>query len=101
MPHRQAAAYRQRATHLRTLATEMANAPSMSLHLHASVDTWCGPRADVCATELASAQHAVRGAADDLRTRAFVFDRAPTNSRPQSSALNTKPVCTRRVDSSA
>ena len=75
MPHRQAAAYRQRAAHFRTLATDMTNTPSMSLHLHAGVDTWYGPRADACATELTSAQHAVREAADDLRTRAFVFDR--------------------------
>ncbi len=52
MPHRQAAAYRQRATHLRTLATEMVNTPSMSLHLHADVDTWYGHRADAYVTEL-------------------------------------------------
>lgn len=75
MPHHQAATYRQRAAHLRTLATEMANTPSMSLHLHAGVDTWYGPRADACITELAGAQHAIREAVDDLRTRAFVFDR--------------------------
>ena len=75
MPHDQAAAYRQRAAHLRTLATEMANTPAMSLHLHAGVDTWYGPRANACITELAGAQHAVREAVDDLRTRAFVFDR--------------------------
>ena len=75
MPHHQAATFRQRAAHLRTLATEMTNTPSMSLHQHAGVDTWYGPRADACAAELARAQHAVREAADELRTRAFVFDR--------------------------
>ena len=75
MPHHQAAAYRQRAAHLRKLATEMANTPSMSLHLHAGVDTWHGPRADACTTALAGAQHVVREAVDDLRTRASAFDR--------------------------
>jgi len=75
MSHRQAAAYRQRATHLRTLANQIAGTPSMSLHRHADVDTWYGPRADACATELAGAQQAVREAVDDLHTQAFAFDR--------------------------
>ena len=75
MPHRQAATYRQRAADFRTLAGEMTTTPSMSLHLHAGVDTWYGPRADACASELAGAQHAIREAADELRTRAFIFDR--------------------------
>ena len=75
MSHYQAAVYRQRAAHLRTLATKIENTPSMSLHLHAGVDTWYGPRPDACATDLALAQQAVRDAIDDLHTQAFAFDR--------------------------
>lgn len=75
MSHHQAAAYRQRAAHLRALAHQIAETPSMSLHLHAGVDTWYGPRADACATELAGAQHTVREAVEELRTQSFIFDR--------------------------
>jgi hypothetical protein len=75
MPHHQAADYRRRATQLRTLAARLENTPSMSLHLHAGVDTWRGPRPDACVTDLAVAQRAVRDAADELQVRAFAFDR--------------------------
>jgi hypothetical protein len=75
MPHDQAAVYRRRAAHLRTLATQIESTPSMSLHLHAGVDTWYGPRPDACATDLALAQGAAREAIDDLRRQAFIFDR--------------------------
>ena len=75
MSHHQAAVYRQRAAHLRTLASQLADTPSMSLHLHAGVDTWYGPRPDACAADLALAQQAARDAIDDLHTQAFAFDR--------------------------
>jgi hypothetical protein len=75
MSHHQAAAYRRRAAHLRALANQITHTPSMSLHLHAGVDTWHGPRADACATELANAQHTVREAVDELHTQSFIFDR--------------------------
>lgn len=75
MSHYQAAVYRQRAAHLRALAAQMTSTPSMSLHLHAGVDTWYGPRPDACVTDLALAQQAVRNAADDLQAQAFAFDR--------------------------
>lgn len=75
MSHYQAAVYRQRAAHLRALAAQMMNTPSMSLHLHAGADTWYGPRPDACTTDLALAQQAVRDAADDLQRRAFGFER--------------------------
>ena len=75
MPHHQAADYRRRATQLRTLAARLENTPSMSLHLHAGVDTWYGPRPDACLTELARARQAVRDAADELQVRAVAFDR--------------------------
>lgn len=48
----------------------------MSLHVHAGVDTWLGPRADACSCDLAAAQQAVRDAADDLDIRAHRFDRS-------------------------
>lgn len=47
----------------------------MTLHLHAGVDTWYGPRADTCTSELAAAQHAAHEAIDELRTQSFAFDR--------------------------
>jgi hypothetical protein len=75
MPHSQANDYRQRAAHLRTLAAQIEHTPSMTLHLHASVDTWYGPRPDLCASDLALAQQAARDAAVDLRNQAFRFDR--------------------------
>ncbi len=75
MSHHQAAVYRQRAAHLRTLASQLAHTPSMSLHLHAGVDTWYGPRPDACAADLALAQQAVHNAIDDLHAQAFAFDR--------------------------
>lgn len=75
MSYEQAAVYRRRAAHLRSLATQLGTTPSLSLHLHAGVDTWYGPRAEACANDLALAQQAVRHAVDDLRTQAFAFDR--------------------------
>jgi hypothetical protein len=47
----------------------------MTLHLHAGVDTWRGPRADGCATDLRRAQQDVREAADELDVRASRFER--------------------------
>ena len=75
MSHHQAAVYRRRAAHLRSLATQITHTPSMTLHLHAGVDTWYGPRPDACCSELALAQQAVRHAVDELHTQAAVFDR--------------------------
>ena len=47
----------------------------MTLHTHATVDTWIGPFADECAQHLATAQRAVHLAIDDLGDRAWRFDR--------------------------
>ena len=74
MSYQQAAVYRRRAAHLRRLATRLGATPSMSLHLHAGVDTWYGPRADACTSDLALAQQAVHHAVDELLTQAFAFD---------------------------
>ena len=75
MSHAQAAHYRRRAAHLRTLAYQMQHTPSMTLQTHATVDTWHGPCAQECNQNLASAQRAVHLAIDDLGDRAWRFDR--------------------------
>jgi hypothetical protein len=74
MSHEQAAQYRQRATHLRTLALTIESAPPMRLDEDAGVETWFGPRADACRMSLAAAQRCARSAADDLRMRARHFE---------------------------
>jgi len=71
MPHDQAAVARQRAGHLRALAAQMVTTPAMTLHVHAGVDTWHGPRADACTAQLLHAQQHVRQAADELDARAL------------------------------
>lgn len=71
MSHHEAAVYRRRAAHLRALAERLRTTPSMTLHLHAGVDTWHGPRADECTTDLARAQQGMHHAADDLETQAL------------------------------
>ena len=75
MSHAQAAHYRRRAAHLRTLAYQMQHTPSMTLQTHATVDTWHGPCAQGCTQDLATAQRAVHLAIDDLGIRAWRFDR--------------------------
>jgi len=75
MSHAQAAHYRRRAAHLRTLAYQMGHTPSMSLQTHATVDTWTGPCAHECTENLATAQRAVHLAIDDLGDQAWRFDR--------------------------
>lgn len=75
MSHANAAHFRNRAAHLRTLAHQMLHTPSMTLQSHATVDTWHGPCAQECAENLATAQRAVHLAIDDLGDRAWRFDR--------------------------
>ncbi len=75
MSHAQAAHYRRRAAHLRSLAHQMTHTPSMTLQTHATVETWHGPCADACANDLATAQRALHLAIDDLGDRAWRFDR--------------------------
>ncbi len=75
MSHAQAAHYRRRAAGLRILAYRLAHAPSMTLHLHATVDTWHGPCAQRCHDELNAARHGIHGAVDELGDRAWRFDR--------------------------
>jgi len=75
MSYDHAANARQRATHLRTLAAQMVHTPAMSLHVHAGVDTWHGPRADACIDQLRRAQQQVHRAADELDARALRLER--------------------------
>lgn len=75
MSHAQAAHFRRRAAHLRTLAAQMQLTPSMTLQSHATVDTWYGPCAQQCNDTLAAAQRSVHLAIDDLGDRAWRFDR--------------------------
>ncbi len=74
MSYQEAAHYRRRAAHLRSLSHRMTSNAAMSLHLHTGVDTWYGPRADSCTTDLARAQQNVRDAADDLIRQAIGFE---------------------------
>lgn len=74
MTHEQAAAYRRRADHLRSLALRIEHTPAMSIEHHADVDTWFGPRPEACRTSIATAQQAARSAAAELRSAAWRFD---------------------------
>lgn len=74
MSHHEAAVYRRRAEGLRTFASEISTTSSLSLDSHAGVDTWFGPRADSCTTDLNNVQGAVRSSIDDLRIQAQRFD---------------------------
>lgn len=74
-PTARAAQLRRRAQHLRTLATAIEATPAMSLDQHAQDDTWCGQRPLLCRTLLASSQHQLHAAADDLRAQAYRFER--------------------------
>lgn len=65
---------RRRAAHLRHLATEIENSPVMRLDRYGDVDTWRGPRPDLCRATLATNQHQLYGAVEDLRDQAMSFD---------------------------
>ena len=75
MSHQQAADYRQRAAHLRTLATALENTPAMHLDRLCGVSTWHGPRASACEADLFAAQRGARQAIDDVRATAWRFER--------------------------
>ncbi len=46
----------------------------MRLDHHGDVDTWRGPRSDLCRSTLAANQHQLHAAADDLRSHAYRFE---------------------------
>jgi hypothetical protein len=74
-PTARAAELRQRARHLRDLATRIEALPVMSLDRYADVDTWRGPRPALCRATLTVNQHQLHAAADDLRSHAWRLDR--------------------------
>jgi hypothetical protein len=65
---------RQRAQHLRDLADSIEAMPAMRLDRHADDDTWRGRRPLLCRTLLATNQHQLHGASDDLRRVALRLD---------------------------
>ena len=65
---------RQRARHLRRLADAIEASPVMRLDRYGDVDTWRGTRADLCRATLATNQHQLHAAADDLRWHAYRFE---------------------------
>ena len=73
-PTARATQLRQRARHLRDLADSIEAMPAMRLDRHADDDTWRGQRPLLCRTLLATNQHQLHGAADDLRRVALRLD---------------------------
>lgn len=65
---------RRRAGHLRDLADELEASPVMRLDRHGDIDTWRGPRPDLCRATLAANQHQMHAAADNLRWHAYRFE---------------------------
>jgi len=65
---------RRRARHLRRLAEAIEASPVMRLDRHGDVDTWRGPRPDLCRATLARNQHQLHAAAEDLREHAWRWD---------------------------
>lgn len=70
-----AAQLRERARHLRQLAADIEHLPVMGLEHHADDCTWRGPHPTLCRATLCSNQHQLHAAADDLRWRAYRFER--------------------------
>lgn len=64
---------RRRAGHLRELAERIEGLPVMRLDRWADVDTWRGPRPMLCTSTLATNQHQLHAAAEELRWRAHRF----------------------------
>lgn len=65
---------RRRARHLRRLAEAIEASPVMRLDRHGDVDTWRGPRPDLCRATLARNQHQLHAAAENLREHAWRLD---------------------------
>jgi hypothetical protein len=66
--------FRQRARHLRHLAEAIEAASVMRLDRYGDVDTWRGPRPDLCRATLSVNQHQLHAAAEDLRWHAYRFE---------------------------
>jgi hypothetical protein len=74
MSHHSAHALRQRARHLRQLATEIERSPVLSLHLHAGEATWRGTHPQFCLNLLRTRQARLRNDVDDLRWHADLLE---------------------------
>lgn len=70
----QAIRLRQRARHLRGLATAMEASPTIDLDHHAGDDTWRGRKPALCRAILAANLHQLHSAAEDLRWQAYLFE---------------------------
>jgi DICT domain-containing protein len=65
---------RQRAHRLRRFAEAIEASPVMHLDQHGNIDTWRGARPDLCRATLATNQHQLHAAAEDLRWHAYRFE---------------------------
>lgn len=75
MPTPRAADLRRRAAVLRAFADRIEHLPVLRLDHLAGEDTWSGPRPELCRATLASNQHQLYAAADELRWYALRFER--------------------------
>ncbi len=53
----------------------------MRLDRYSDVDTWRGPRPDLCRATLAANQHQLHSAAEDLRWHAYRFEQQAAGTR--------------------
>ena len=67
--------YRRRAAHLRRLAARLDAVPLADVESWAGPDTWRSAGADHCRQQLAIDRQRLAHAADELRERAWMFDR--------------------------
>jgi len=74
MSRQQAADYRRRATHLRSVAAQIDDAPALRLATHTGPSTWLGPRADASEFALRASIWGAVSAAGELRSTAWVFE---------------------------
>ncbi len=86
MSHHLADVYRQRARNLRRLAATMADTPAMTLRMFADEQTWRGPRALACTSDLQRAEWEIHREIDSLHTRAWRFDREADRLDAQAAA---------------
>lgn len=70
---------RERAAGLRRLAVEIEALPVLNLDRHADDDTWRGRRPALCRATLATNQHQLHAAADDLRSQAYRLEQYATD----------------------
>ena len=67
--------YRRRAAHLRRLAARLEDVPLADVESWAGPDTWRSAGADHCRQQLAIDRQRIAHAADEVRERAWGFER--------------------------